>query len=54
MTTISVIVDVTTAVSVILAIIGFFFNRERENRRATLEAYNILQREVLDELNMWR
>ena len=52
-TTIEIITNILTGASIITAAVWYIFDRIRGNRIATLEAYDRLQREVLDEINLW-
>ena len=48
---VSIIADLMTAGSVIIAVVFYFKDKKRYNKLATLEAYDRLQRDVFDELN---
>lgn len=50
---IGIITDIATLLSVGLAVIQYFKSIKRENQKATLEAYERLQTEVFNEMNMW-
>ena len=50
---IEIITNILTCISIIVAAIFYVPDRVRANRVGTLEAYDRLQREVLDEINMW-
>ena len=51
---VTMIAGIMTAVSVILAVVFYCKDKRRSNKLATLEAYDRLQRDVLDELNRWK
>ena len=48
---VSIVVSVMTVISILFAIIVYFMDKKRSKKLATLEAYDRLQRDVLDELN---